>query len=818
MNDNENGINEGRDPPFDLRTLSSKAVLQMIGTDEKLGLSTEEIKIRLNRYGPNQIPEVQANLLFLFLKKFWGVTPWMLEFTIVIALLRSRVLDAVIVSALLLFNGILGFFQEQRASKAVETLKSRLQIWVRTLRDGTWNRITASALVPGDIIRLRSGDFVPADLKILSGTLEADLSALTGESGLKSVKPEALLNSGAVVKQGEATAVVLQTGSKTAFGKTSQLVQLARPKLHFEEIISQVVRWLLLMVGTLLAVATLVWALKDGEILEILPLLLILLVSAIPVALPAMFTLTLALGSNELVRQGVLVTRLSASEDAARMDVLCCDKTGTLTENRLTLSQMAPAKGFTEEDILCSAFYCSEEANQDPIDLAFLREARERGLPKESFRTTSFTPFDPATRRTEALVSDGIREWRTVKGSLDAVFSLCMGPEDEKKRLKTWANGFALKGYRSIAVAREEKGVMRLAGLALLFDPPRPDSKGMIQELEKLGVKVKMLTGDALPIARETARALGLGDNILELKREDTQSTDKIHSDPLEQANGFAGIFPEDKFKIVRTLQEKGHVVGMTGDGVNDAPALRQAEVGVAMENATDVAKGAASMVLTREGLSALPGLIQVGRSIHQRIETWILNKITKTFQTVVFIVVTFLATGKFIVSTFDMVLLLFLVDFVTLSLATDRNRGSARPASWNTTDLVRTGLLLGIFLVIESLGLLAWQWNRFKSVMDSGTLHTFGFETLFYFSLFTVLVIREKGPFWSSKPSIPLLAAILCDMVLVAFLATTGAPGLVAIPWRLTLTVIGYSFCFGLVVNDFLKLRVSKIQPGQLT
>lgn len=777
----------------------------MTGADPLRGLSEREALDRLARDGPNQTPEFKPNLLVLFLKKFWGTTAWMLEFTIVIALLRHRSLDAGVIGALLVFNGVLGFFQEQRASRSVEALKNRLQVMVRVLRDGTWKKIPAAGLVVGDILRLRSGDFVPADGKLLSGDLEADLSTVTGETEPKAFHTGTMVLSGSVVRRGEANVLVLLTGANTFFGKTTQLVETARPKLHFEEVMGRVVRWLLFIVVSLLAVATTLWVLRGGSLLDILPLLLILLVSAIPVALPAMFTVTLALGSSELVKKGVLVTRLSASEDAARMDVLCSDKTGTLTANRLTLAQVKPAAGYSEEDVVFYGFLCSEAANQDPIDLAFLRKAAEMGVDRRPWKRESFTPFDPSTRRTEALVEWEGSVFRTYKGSLDSLFGLCVScGEVEKDHLRSWAGEFAQKGFRTLAVAQEEGGEVRLVGLAVLYDPPRPDSKQVLRELARLGVRVKMLTGDALPIARETSKELGLGGNILNLHGGGGGA-----SLDLGGADGFAEIYPEDKYRIVKGLQDGGHVVGMTGDGVNDAPALRQAEVGAAVENATDVAKGAASVVLTREGLSALPDLIRTGRSIHQRVETWILNKIVKTFQTVVFVVVAFVVTGQFIVSTFDMVLLLFLVDFVTLSLATDRAKGSPKPTTWNIDHLVKGGFPLGVVSVLEALGLLGLSWDRFHLGQDIQALHTFSFGVLFYFGMFTVLAVRERGPFWTSRPSGPLLAAILADMAITAVLMTIGMPGLSPLPWTAVLFIVAYGLVFGLFLNDFLKVSL---------
>ncbi len=795
---------DSKDWAESLLKMSCQEAAGALQVDPERGLSGPEAGERLERFGPNQVDEDKPNPWIQFLLKFWGLTAWMLEATVGLALLRHRPLDAGIVAALLVLNAVLGFVQEQRASRAVEALKRKLQVKVRVLRGGAWSLVEAPALVPGDLVRLRMGDFVPADLKVFSGGVQADLSALTGESEPQVAEAGDLLKSGAVVRGGEATALVLLTGARTFFGKTTQLVQTAKPKLHFEAVIGRVVKWLLALSGGLLVLAAGLWTLRGGDLLEIFPLMLILLVSAIPVALPAMFTMTLALGSVELVKRGALVTRLSAPEDAARMDVLCSDKTGTLTANRLTLAALAPLDGTGEEELLRCAMFCSQEANHDPIDLAFLNAGQERGVPDKGWRQESFTPFDPKTRRTEALISAPEGGFRVMKGALETVLAACHAAPAQEEECRGRADRFARDGYRTLAVAREGGDGFHLVGLAALVDPPRPDSRKVIETLKALGVRVKMLTGDALPVARRIGEDLGLGSRILGLHSSTGAEAD---APDIDEADGFAGIYPEDKYRIVSGLQERNHVVGMTGDGVNDAPALKQAEVGVAVESATDVAKGAASVVLTREGLSAVPDLVEVGRSIHQRVETWILNKIIKTFQTLVFVVAAFLVTGRFIVSTFDMVLLLFLVDFVTLSLATDRAKGSLKPARWEVDKLVQAGLGIGLFSILEAFGLLWAGWHWFGLGAHDAQAHTFGFEILFYFGMFTVLVVREKGPFWSSRPSWPLMTAVGVDLLLAGVLATAGIPGLARVPLGATLMVAGAALVFGLFVNDRIKL-----------
>ncbi|MCX5998368.1 MAG: plasma-membrane proton-efflux P-type ATPase, partial [Chloroflexi bacterium] len=573
-------------------------------------------------FGRNELVEKRANLPLAFLKKFWGITPWMLELTMLISGVLGKYLELYVIGALLLLNSILAFLQEQRADDAVRHLKQRLQVTARVLRDGKWDTLPATDLVPGDVVRVRVGDFVPADLKMASGELEVDQSALSGESLPVKKKENEVLYSGSIVRSGESTSIVLATGLKTFYGRTAQLVQTAKPKLHSEAVTSRVATWLLMVAGTLIVLTLAVSVFKGQNIREVLPLALVLLISAIPVALPTMFTLTMALGSMELARKGVLVTRLSASEDAATMDTICVDKTGTITMNRLAITEVFPSSGFSETDVILYGALASQEANRDPIDAAFMDAAVDRKLPLGEYAQREFTPFNPQTRRTEALVEGRGRNSRIAKGAVREIARLSGLTNADIDGIESSMGELANKGYRTLAVALDNgDGHPNLVGLVALYDKPRPDSARLLAELRALGVSVKMLTGDALPIARETAKQVGLGQDIVgatELIAQGQHDMAKI-AQVTESSDGFAEVYPEDKYTIVKSLQSRGHVVGMTGDGVNDAPALRQAEVGVAPSNATDVAKGAASVVLTGEGLSNVIDLVKIGRMIHQR-------------------------------------------------------------------------------------------------------------------------------------------------------------------------------------------------------
>jgi H+-transporting ATPase len=795
-------------------TLSNAVKCRLMMTDLNSGLTQQEAEKLLQQYGYNEVPEKKTNPLIRFISKFWGITAWMLELIIILSWFLHKESDAYIVAGLLVFNAIIGFVQEQNAANAVEALKKRLQINVKLLRDNQWKTVPARELVPGDIIRIRMGDFVPADMKIITGEISADQSSLTGESGTIEKKQEETVYSGSIVTKGEATGTITQTGSNTYFGKTVQLVNIAKPKSHIDEIISKVVKWLLTIVIGLLFIALIVSLIKGVNLFEILPLMLVLLLGAIPVALTAMFTVSMALGSKQLVKQGVLVTRLSASDDAASMDVLCVDKTGTLTINKLSVAKLLPSDGFTEDQLLLLSALASSEANHDPIDMAVISFAKQKNILDTSFVQETFIPFDPKNRRTEALIKNGNEEFTVLKGSFNVIAELCHLNTTDFSQWNIRTNELAKSGYRAIAVAKmKNNDAPNFAGLVALHDPPRTDSAKIISEIKDLGVSIKMLTGDALPIAEEISKTLNIGDNILKVSEfKDLSKTDSEKAVRLlEQATGFAEVYPEDKYTIVKTLQAKGHIVGMTGDGVNDSPALKQAEVGIAVSNASDVAKGAASIVLTAEGLSNIPAPIKTGRMMFQRINIWILNKIARTILKTCFVVFAFLILGKYVISASAMLIMIFMTDFVKISLATDNVKWPEKPAKWNINVLAKTGILIGLMMVAEAFGLLYIGLNYFHLNSDSDALNTFCFEMLLFFALLSIFVVREQKHFWSSRPSTTLLIIIFADMILGVLLPMFGLLGLKAIPFDEIIVIIGYTAFFSLVINDWIKFLFLK-------
>ncbi len=795
----------------DIAAATVADTLAALRVDPAAGLTQAEAQLRLHEHGYNEVTERKKHPVLMFLSKFWGLSAWMLEVIMALSAALHKYSDLAVVSALLVVNAALSYMQELRAAGVVEALRRRLQVSARVLRDAAWQVIAARELVPGDIVRVRPGDIVPADIKLLTGTLRVDQSVLTGESRDVNRAPGEVLSSGSVVRRGEGNGVVILTGAKTYFGRTTELVQQARPKLHIEGVVAGIVRWLFVIVGVLMAVVAVMSLLRGLPILEVLPLLLVLLMSAVPVALPVMFTVSMAVGSNELAKRGVLVTRLSASEDAATMDVLCVDKTGTITQNQLAVTGVIPIGHATEAGVLAAGALASQEANQDPIDLAFLAAAKARGAFNNIAPATpiSFIPFDAKIRRTEALVEQFGQRTRVIKGAVRTVAAACGLALPEIEALEARVSDSASKGYRTLAVARgPETGPLTLLGLVTLYDPPRPDARELIAELKDLGVSVKMLTGDALAVGSEIGAGVGLPNirRVADLKAAAAQPGGEA-VDLLRGADGFAEVYPEDKYIVVQHLQAAGHVTGMTGDGVNDAPALRQAEVGIAVSAATDVAKGAASVVLTEPGLTNIVELVTQGRTIYQRILTWIINKISRTILKSAFVAVAFVITGHFVISAFAMLLQVFLTDAGKISLATDNVRPSRRPETWRIGGFIIVSVAIGIATLVEALLLLWICWTRFGLATSDNALYTFSFLTLLYFGTVSIISGRERSWFWTTMPSKTLMGATIAETLIGTALTLVGLPGLMPLPWWQTLTILGYAFLACLGVNDAIKV-----------
>jgi H+-transporting ATPase len=775
-------------------------------TSQRLGgLTAAEAAERLRHYGPNAAAEERRHPVLALLGKLWAPVPWMLEVTIVLELLLGRHAEAVVIAVLLVFNAVLGFVQENRAQNALALLGRRLAVQARVLRDSLWQLLPARELVPGDVIHLRMGDLTPADVCLADGDVLLDQSALTGESVPAEAGAGQTVHAGTVVRRGEATGEVTATGSRTAFGRTVELVRLARTRSQLETIIFNIVKYLVLLDAVIVA-AVLIYALAAGLALrEVLPFALILLVASVPVALPATFTVATALGALELAQAGVLVTRLSAIEEAAGMDVLCSDKTGTITENRLSLASLQTYAPFREEDVLRLAAAASDDSTQDPLDLAILAAARARGMPSPAGSRLRLVPFDPATKRSEAVLQEGDGVRRVIKGAPQVVQAMCAvrgeTVEQDVERL-------AAEGQRVLAVAAGSEEALRLAGLVGLQDPVRPDSRQLVQDLRDLGVRVRMVTGDGLATARAVAEQVGI------VGRACTPEELRRNPDgPVPDCVVFAGVLPEDKYRLVKSLQRDGHTVGMTGDGVNDAPALKQAEVGIAVASATDVAKAAASLVLTDPGLGNVVAAVQTSRRIYQRMLTYVLNKIIKTIEISLLLGLGLVLTGTFVTTPALVVLLLFTNDFVTMSLATDRVACSRTPDRWHVRSLVLTALPLALFILVLSFGLFLWARNYLHLPLEQ--LQTLVFILLVFSGQGTVYLVRERRHFWKSRPGGWLLLSSLLDILVVSTLAMTGIPALLTpLPPTLVLLTLGLVALY-LAGLDFLKVRL--IDRGRL-
>jgi H+-transporting ATPase len=784
--------------------LSNLSANTLHATEPK-GLTSAEAAARLRQYGPNIVPERRPNRLLVFLSKFWAPVPWMLEATVILELALRKYDEAIIIGLLLVFNSILSFVQESQSNHALALLRNRLAVHARVLRDGAWQLLSASDLVPGDVARLRMGDIAPADLRLLDGELLLDQSALTGESLPVEARAGDSIYAGATVKRGEANAEVTATGTRTYFGKTAELVGAAKTVSHLQEVIFAIVKYMVL-VDVALVIALFIYALFAGlPFSQLVPFALILLVASVPVALPATFTVATALGALELAKRGVLITRLSAIEEAAAMDILCSDKTGTITQNRLALADLHPYAPHTDDEILRLAALASDEATQDPIDLAILTAARERNLLTSAARTR-FVPFDPQSKRSEAVVQQDGRTLRIVKGAPYVIASLATDPPDWNADLER----LAASGYRILAVASGSENDLRLAGLLALADPPREDSAALVQNLRELGVRVVMVTGDGPATARAVAAQVGIGNRGCPPQ---VLRGAEI-CDAVRKCDVIASVFPEDKFRLVQAFQDLGRVTGMTGDGVNDAPALKQAEVGIAVSNATDVAKAAASMVLLDPGLSDVVGAVESSRRIYQRMLTYTLNKVIKTVQIGVFLSLGVMLTGSFVITPLLIVLLLFTNDFVTMSIATDRVSFSKTPDRWR----VRTLMLTGGSVALMTLVLLFSVFYAGRDLLHLALpqLQTLVFLMLVFNGQANVYLVRERRHFWQSRPSRWLTISSIGDVLVVSFLAWRGilmtpvAPVLIAAVFLLT-----FLFMFPV---DYVKIRIFRwfnLQPS---
>lgn len=758
------------------------------------GLTSDEARRRLKEFGPNTIPQTATAPWRGALQKFWAPVPWMLEAAILLQLALGEYVEGAVIAVLLVFNAALGFFQEGRAQATLDALKSRLALIAAVRRDSLWTNVFAADLVPGDIIKLSLGAIVGADVRLISGDVLLDQSMLTGESLPVEGGHGLTTFAGALVRRGEAVAEVTATGARTKFGRTAELVRSARVVSSQQKAVMRVVRNLAIF-NVVIVVAQVAYAATlKLPIVEIIPLALTAILAAIPVALPATFTLASALGARVLAKRGVLPTRLSAVDEAATMDVLCADKTGTLTQNELAVTAVRAMTGFDEKRVLALAALASSEGGQDPVDAA-IRSAFLRTHSSDVPTLVKFTPFDPANKTSEATATEsGGRAVRIVKGAFATVTGLASAPATAV----TAANDLLARGFRVLAVAVGPPASLQLAGLIALSDPPRADSAALVAALYKMGVHTVMVTGDAPATAAIVARAVGLAGAVC------PPGTPPAGVSP-EQFAVFAGVFPEDKFNIVKAFQKAGHTVGMCGDGANDAPALRQAQIGIAVSTATDVAKSAAGMVLTQPGLGGIVAAVSEGRVTFQRILTYTLRSVTRKIDQMLFLTVGLVMTGHAILTPLLMVILMSTGDFLAMSSTTDNVRPSAKPNAWRINNLTIAGIVLGISNLIFCSAILAL--GKYRLGLDIKTLQTLAAVTLVFSGQAVFYVVRDRQRLWSSKPSRWVVLSSVADVLIITCLAASGYL-MAALPLVLIAGILGAAIVFAFVL-DRVKVAV---------
>jgi len=801
-------MTEARD---DLKSISMQDLQKKLGSSPE-GLAQTEAQKRLTQYGPNEIAEKKTNPLLKFLTYFWGPIPWMIEVAVVLSALVRHWPDFFIILVLLFSNAGVGFWEEFQAGNAIAALKAKLAVKSRVRRDGKWTTRASRELVPGDVIRVRLGDIVPADARLLEGDpVEVDQSALTGESLPATCKPNDTVYSGSIIRQGEMDALVYATGADTYFGRTAQLVQEAHTTSHFQRAVLKIGDYLIVLAVVLVALILSVALFRGDKMMTTLQFALVLTVAAIPVAMPTVLSVTMAVGARLLAAKQAIVSRLVAIEELAGTDILCSDKTGTLTQNKLTLGAPFSVEGVTPEQVIFSAALASRAENQDTIDLAVLSGLKNDQALK-GYEVTHFQPFDPVHKRTEAEIkaADG-GVFKVTKGAPQIILELSANAEQVKPAVEKAVDEFAARGFRSLGVARADAlGPWQFLGVLPLFDPPREDSKATISTARQMGVNVKMVTGDQVAIARETARQLGLGTHILDAGGfADTKHHETAQlAGSIEKADGFAQVFPEHKFHIVDVLQQHGHIVGMTGDGVNDAPALKKADCGIAVSGATDAARAAASIVLLTPGLSVIIDAIKESRRIFQRMNSYAIYRIAETIRVLLFMTLSILVFNFYPVTAAMIVMLALLNDGPILAIAYDRAPYSDRPEAWNMPEVLGISTVLGIAGVFASFGLFYLAERIFH--LPAEVIQTFMFLKLAVAGHLTIFITRTRGPFWSIRPA-PILLWSAVGTKLLATLAAVYGFLMAPVGWGWALMIWGYAIIWFLV-NDRIKLAAYRI------
>jgi H+-transporting ATPase len=777
------------------------------------GLSSAEAQARLQHFGRNALEEKRTRPLVKLAGYFWGPIPWMIEIAAALSAVVRHWDDFAIIFTLLLFNAGVGFWQEFKAANALDALKRQLALSARVLRDGHWTEGDAAGLVPGDVVRLRLGDIIPADARLIDGDyLSVDQSALTGESLPVNKKTGDVVYSGSVARQGEMVALVTATGGDTFFGRTARLVEDAGNVSHFQKAVLTIGDYLIYVSLALVALLVVVQLFRHTPLLALVQFALILTVASIPVAMPAVLSVTMAVGALALSRMKAIVARLQSIEEMAGIEILCSDKTGTLTQNRLTLGDPELFDAGDAHELVLAGALASKAEDGDAIDLAVIGGLDDpRAL--DGYTQSAFVPFDPVSKRTEATIRgpDGVM-FATTKGAPQVILALCDLDTDTRQRADTLIDTLAAGGYRTLGVARAGTGgAWRFLGLLPLFDPPREDSQETIGQAREHGIAVKMVTGDNTAIAREIAGRLGLGTAIQpagSLLR-DAATKGHLSSDAaerIENADGFAEVFPEHKYAIVKALQERGHLVAMTGDGVNDAPALKQADVGIAVSGATDAARAAADLILTAPGLSTIVSAVEEARRIFERMNAYAVYRITETIRIMVFMVAAMLTLNTYPITAIMIILLALLNDLPIMAIAVDRSELDPRPVRWQMHRVLTLATLLGLIGVVETFLLLLIAKDWLALPLD--TIRTIVFLKLSVAGHLTLFVARTKRAMWSRPfPAPVLLGAILGTQVVAALIAGLGIL-VVPIPWSYVGAIWLYCLLW-VVIEDRAKLVI---------
>lgn len=802
----ESNLNDKSNSKDDFKSLPMEELQKKLESSPD-GLTGAEAKKRLTQYGPNEIEEKKTNQFLKFLTYFWGPIPWMIEAAVILSAVARHWPDFAIILVLLMANAVVGFWEEHEAGNAIEALKAKLAVKARVKRDGKWINPAARDLVPGDVIRLRLGDIVPADARLLDGdSVEVDQSALTGESLPATRKPGEAVFSGSIIRQGEIGALVYATGGNTYFGKTAQLVQKAHNVSHFQKAVLKIGNYLIILAVALVAVIITVAIVRSDPILITLQFALVLTVAAIPVAMPTVLSVTMAVGARLLAKKQAIVSKLVAIEELAGVDVLCADKTGTLTQNKLTLGDPFGVNDYPADQVILDGALASRSENNDTIDLAVLGGLKNKDALK-GFEVVHFQPFDPVHKRTEATVKDKDgKEFKVTKGAPQVILQIAANGSQIKQSVDKAVNEFAARGFRSLGVARDDgNGQWQFIGVLPLFDPPREDAKATIATALAMGVRIKMVTGDALAIAKETAKKLDMGENILDanglgdVKQQETKEV----AESIENADGFAQVFPEHKFHIVDVLQKHGHIVGMTGDGVNDAPALKKADCGIAVSGATDAARAAAAIVLMTPGLSVIIDAIKESRRIFQRMNSYAIYRIAETLRVLLFMTLSILVFNFYPVTAVMIVMLALLNDGAILSIAYDNVHFKDQPEAWNMRMVMGISTVLGVIGVISAFGLFYLGEKVFH--IDREHIQTLMYLKLSIAGHLTIFLTRTRGPFWSIRPARILWIAVLGTQIIATLIAVYGL-FMTPLGWGWAGFVWGYALIWFLV-NDRLKL-----------